>query len=1387
MAGITIPVKGDVSSLLRSLDLISKTPITLRGLDGKSISGPLGKINGELGEFEKSLNASNARVLAFGASAGIISLMTMALKESVVAAVDVEKKLTEINSILGVTGKEIENFGNALFSIAKNTGSSFSQVATAANELARQGLGVEDTLKRTSDALILTRLTGLNAVASIESITAALNSFANEALTSSEVINKLAAVDASFAVSGADLAEALKRVGSSASDAGVDINQLLAIVTAAQQTTSRGGAVIGNSFKTIFTRLQRPKVLDQLEELGIATHNASGASLGAIQVLSNLANVFDTLSAAQQSQVAELVGGVYQINILKASLSDLGKQYSIYGQALNISNGATNEAERRNDSLNQTLSANLTQTVANLTKVGASIASITLGPAMKKALGGLNAVLESYEPSDTESTGQKIGKGVLRGIGSFLSGGGMLVIGLVIFRLLDRLRVFASDAFKSIAGLNAGSSTTAQLQEKVFTLLSQQPALMQKIADGSMTIEQAHSEILRQITAETAALELQLKVSRLLAESLAAGGAPPGAPPGGPVTTSRGFVPNFNPFSQEEKSARRLGAANPTAHFGRGTIGGKPFVMNNRETEVPGFGKNGDSLVLPNYGQVGKDRRKELTKSSGFVPNFAGATLEKTAPAKKPAVNYTNLLKDNPNLEVFTYRYKEDGDIVRPDMISKDAEGYGTKYEAILKAKDGGLQQLGFSNVEDLTARFSNSPADFFATKSDPYLLDAKVGWGDPKVSAMTDKLRTMNGLKKSKEFSDFFIDEKGYKEEDLNRIKMGIVFGNAQERDLRPEAYLRQMDEAGIKVAGDTKFANTDSGKFKSQKTPFSEGFVPNFAKISDITRYKRIKHAIKNSGQTVQSNDVITTSPQPNQKFSPNIASNLNNNNKGLAYEKAFFNQQSAQNWKRSDNLAFGPSSAIDGYKNVDAIAKSVELLELKSGRYSEERVADKFLRAIPENHDTDPFKGFFTTGVDTISVNSTLVTSSEGFVPNFEPASSGTFYDFDETLTQYPPDMDKRELFSPESIKKASLSPLGEKLVGTKNPINVLTAREIKARGPIEEFLTTRDIPVNKVLTSGSMFKDMKTRGARGPRDLNSAEKKAELIKRLVKKYQLPIHLVDDADQNIKAIKKLNNPLATAELYEFEEQSGFGQEMPTANAASSGFIPNFGKKRLINQEGGASDSLREKLTEMFASVTREESIGHSAFAFEILEGNRGTPWVDQALADFEKFKNHRQSNAFSEPLDLNDPENLAFLRGQWGSRYFKKKIGKKGIFDSRLTPGARPTAASGFVPNFNNEALSSAMSRENKAGIPRSEIRVGTDSSLATSKNPQGLGVFNKEEGSLENGINLAKAAGINPKTKGSSKGFVPNFAGKYSSQNIQISIGKVSEHKKAAKRS
>jgi TP901 family phage tail tape measure protein len=636
---LQVNVVANVRAAQAAINKLAAKPVNLT-INSKQFSQPLGRIQGQLGEFEKSLEASNARVIAFGASASAIYAVQKALSESVKSAIEVEKALTDINVILNLTDKSLAQFGTSLFDIAKNTGNAFSTVAEAATELSRQGLGVAETLKRTEDALILTRLSGLGAADSVEAITATLNGFQKAALSSTDVINKLAAVDANFAVSSGDLAEAIKRVGSSAEDAGVSFDQLLAIVTSAQQITARGGSVIGNSFKTIFTRLQRPKVLEDLQQLGIQTQTAEGNTRPLIDILSNLAKTFDTLNDSQKAAIAEQVGGVFQINILKAALGDLNKEYSIFSNALRTSTGATDEAIRRNEALNTTLASLINKTLANLTAAGAKIGELSLAPALKKVFGGLNTVLENFGGGDSEDFGSKIGEGLLKGIGNFLSGPGIIIATKALFSIFERLTVFSADAVKTLLGLNVQATQQAQIQQQINTLLSQNPAIIAQIVSGQTTLQDIQDNILNTIKAQTLAMEQQVTVSKALAASLGAAGVSigtTGAMKGRLQAKAGGYMPNA--FRQEEASARSLGAVNPKAQFSKGTIGGEKFIKNNKEIEIPNFGKNGDSAVIPMYGSVGDKRQKEYynkLKFLGFVPNFAQTREQLIATMNNP-------------------------------------------------------------------------------------------------------------------------------------------------------------------------------------------------------------------------------------------------------------------------------------------------------------------------------------------------------------------------------------------------------------------------------------------------------------------------------------------------------------------------------------------------------------------------------------------------------------------------------------------------------------------------------------------------------------------------------------------------------------------------------
>ena len=115
--------------------------------------------------------------------------------------------------------------------------------------------------------------------------------------------------------------------------------------------------------------------------LGIATRDLGGETKPVINILQSLAKQYDKLSTAQKSQITELIGGGFQINIVKAALSDLGKENSVYERALQTSVSSTDEAIKRNEKLNETLSALVNKTFANLQKAAAGIGEGVCGPA----------------------------------------------------------------------------------------------------------------------------------------------------------------------------------------------------------------------------------------------------------------------------------------------------------------------------------------------------------------------------------------------------------------------------------------------------------------------------------------------------------------------------------------------------------------------------------------------------------------------------------------------------------------------------------------------------------------------------------------------------------------------------------------------------------------------------------------------------------------------------------------------------------------------------------------------------------------------------------------------------------------------------------------------
>jgi TP901 family phage tail tape measure protein len=537
-------------------------PIDIK-LNTRSLAQPLGRITGDVAEFTKSLQAATARVTAFGATSGGIIAVSQAISMVAKSVIEVDKQLIELNTFLGQSQSGLKSIGDSLFKVAKNTASSFADTAEAAKEFARQGLSVEETLKRTNDALVLSRISGLGAADSVNALTTAINSFNKSGLDSAEIVNKLVKVDSNFAVSAADLAQALTRVGSAAQDSGVGFEELIAVVTTAQQTTGRGGAIIGNALKTIFTRLKRPEVLDQLQELGVSVKDQNGALLSGTQILTNYISATKNLGQVEKARNDELLGGVYQINQLKAITNDLAKANGIYARSLQIANSATDDATKKNDELNKSLSAVIQNTKTNFEKRGGSIGEPIIKPLVKRIAGASNFLLDNLgvDKNSTDKDGKEIGntfgQSFLKGVGEAVAGPGLVLIGVLALNIGKRLVSFVSDAAKVLLNINSVAGNTQAIEQAINNTLAQQPKITKAILSGQMTREQAASQLLRVFTLQNQQLMLQKGLSSSIAQSFSRSGYIASPEIGIYKRTPRkasGYIPSFAAEKREAMS-----------------------------------------------------------------------------------------------------------------------------------------------------------------------------------------------------------------------------------------------------------------------------------------------------------------------------------------------------------------------------------------------------------------------------------------------------------------------------------------------------------------------------------------------------------------------------------------------------------------------------------------------------------------------------------------------------------------------------------------------------------------------------------------------------------------------------------------------------------------
>ena len=632
--GNATQLERQVSNVARRAGKNFNLDLGARAADINKLSQPLGRITGQADEFTKSIEASNARVIAFGASVGVINAVVKSFQNLVAVTIDVEAQLSKINSILNVNSSQLDVFKGQIFDIARNTGQTFDTVAEAALELSRQGLSATEITKRLNDSLILARLSGLSAAESVAGLTAAVNSFSESGLTTSEVLNKISNAANQFAVSERDLIEGFKRSASVAQQAGVSIDELGGIITAVQQRTARGGAVIGNSFKTIFTRIGRAENLELLRSLGVEISRVEGGILPATKLIENLAKKLNELSDVEVRSVTEKIGGGFQIAPLLAALSDYNSESSIAVAATEAFANATDEAYKKNIILNQTLSAGINITRISIEELANALGELGVLDPFKELLSGLTGFIDGIRNVVQGINASDFFGPLFSGLSESLIKIGIAAFGAVLVVLSTRLAKFGVDSFKTFVGLNKGAKELEAAQQNIISSLLKDRDLREqilKINNSNLSEEQKR---LKQTQEFTDALKIQLRSLQEIqkvAKNIAPGALNVARRAAGGSSNVGRSADGFLPIGAEKRDIQKgVGGAPRNAkpviiedfNFGGGKKG--TMVANDSEFIVPNFAGGGDAIFNRNMaGSAGlPSGAKAINAAKGYIPNF---------------------------------------------------------------------------------------------------------------------------------------------------------------------------------------------------------------------------------------------------------------------------------------------------------------------------------------------------------------------------------------------------------------------------------------------------------------------------------------------------------------------------------------------------------------------------------------------------------------------------------------------------------------------------------------------------------------------------------------------------------------------------------------------
>jgi hypothetical protein len=394
-----------------------------------------------------------------------------AIRNQVHQLLELEQVQKDIQGILQSRNSgDAQNVMKGVFATAQKYGSDLMQTAEAAKVLAQTGLSASEVMKELDKTLSAARGMGM-AIEQVQELQVAVHAVTaendryNQSISyTSAVLDKIAVVEAKYAVRSTDLAESIKLLTplidnftTGMAHLGDSFDYTIGLTTVMVDKLRITGSQAANVLKMVFSRIARPEILKKLQkdfqlQLG---NSETGDYLPLDTLINTLGEKYNSLGGYGQKKFATELSGGRNVHAVTALLESYTQVAQIAAEASDSFGDANDRASISMDTLQATVNKAKTsftlflKNVADQSYIGAGVKQIFsfLGGgfqfAAEGASGGLigtlltvlagGALTRGTQKLYTLADAARKAEGSARGLGSILASiftpGGVILAG----------------------------------------------------------------------------------------------------------------------------------------------------------------------------------------------------------------------------------------------------------------------------------------------------------------------------------------------------------------------------------------------------------------------------------------------------------------------------------------------------------------------------------------------------------------------------------------------------------------------------------------------------------------------------------------------------------------------------------------------------------------------------------------------------------------------------------------------------------------------------------------------------------------------------------------------------------------------------------------------